>query len=55
MRIQCFHVTCSLVPADVKQAGAPVSSRLRDGGDGCRGDAEAGLCEYRLCHRGDIV
>lgn len=59
MRIQnlclCFYVTCSLVSADVKQASAPVSSRLCDGSNGCCGDAEAGLCEYGVCRCRDIV
>lgn len=44
-QIQLCHVTCCLVSTDVEQAGAPLSSRLGDGGDGGRGDAEAGLRE----------
>lgn len=51
----CFHITCRLVSADVKQASAPVSSRLCDGGDGCCGDAEARLCDHWVWHCGDIV
>lgn len=56
MKMQlCVCVTCSFVSTDVKQASAPVSSRLRDGGNGCCGDTEAGLCEYwvRCCR--DII
>ena len=49
------NVTCGLVSTDVKQASAPVSSCLRDGGDGGRGDAESGLCEYWLCCCRDVV
>lgn len=40
-----FLRTRDRVSADVEQAAAPVSARLRDGGDGCGGAAEAGLCE----------
>ena len=45
----CVCVTWGLVSTDVEQARAPASPRLRDGGDGCRGDAEAGLSEYWVC------
>lgn len=38
------------VSADVEQTAAPVSPRLRDGGDGCGGAAEAGLREHRVHH-----
>lgn len=48
-------VTCSFVSTDVKQARAPVSSRLRDGGNGCRGDAEAGLCDHWFRRCRDII
>lgn len=36
------------VPADVEQTAAPVSPRLRDGGDGRGGAAETGLREQGL-------
>ena len=47
--------TCGHVSADVQQTAAPVSSRLRDGGDGCGGGAEARLREHRVRRRTDTL
>lgn len=53
--MSCTSITCGLVFTDVKQARAPASSCLSDGGDGCRGDTQPGLRENCvLAPRGDV-